>query len=265
MQDYSRFEFLQVEVKDRVAVVTLNRPDVLNAINPPMHRELDDIFEDFSLDNDVNAIVLTGAGRAFCAGGDIHGMSQRISEEPPRLSSISSGSRLITNMLEVGQPIIAAVNGDAVGLGATLALFCDVVFASENARIGDPHVKMGYVAGDGGAVIWPLLVGVSRAKELLMTGDLIHANDAERMGLVNHVVPQGEALPKALELAQRLANGPSLAISGTKISINKLLKQQVNLILDASMALERVTGSSNDHKEAVQAFLESRPAKFKGN
>ncbi|MEE8442495.1 MAG: enoyl-CoA hydratase/isomerase family protein, partial [Dehalococcoidia bacterium] len=109
MQDYSRFEFLQVEVKDRVAVVTLNRPDVLNAINPPMHRELDDIFEDFSLDNDVNAIVLTGAGRAFCAGGDIHGMSQRISEEPPRLSSISSGSRLITNMLEVGQPIIAAV------------------------------------------------------------------------------------------------------------------------------------------------------------
>lgn len=264
MRDYSRFEFLQVEVKDRVAVLTLNRPDVLNAIHPPMHEELDDIFVDFSLDNDVNAIVITGAGRAFCAGGDIRGMRQRISEEPPRRSSIRSGSRLINNMLEVGQPIIAAVNGDAVGLGATIALFCDVTIASENARIGDPHVKVGYVAGDGGAVVWPLLIGVNRAKELLMTGDLISARDAEKMGLVNHVVPQGEALPRALELAQRLANGPSLAISGTKISVNKWLKHQVNLVLDASLALERITGFSEDHKEAVQAFIGGRPAQFKG-
>ena len=136
MTDYSRFEYLQVEVSDRVAVVTLNRPDILNAINPPMHRELDDIFVDFSLDNEVNAIVLTGAGRGFCAGGDISGMGQRIAEEPPRRSSIGTGSRLINNMLEVGQPIIAAVNGDPWDWAPPLR--CSVTWCLRRRTPGGP-------------------------------------------------------------------------------------------------------------------------------
>ena len=263
------YQNIIVEIRDGVGTITLNRPEVLNAINPVMHVELDDVFVDFSMDDDVNCIVITGAGRAFCAGGDIRGMSNRVSGEPPRQSSIGSGiigsgSRLINHILDVGQPIIAAINGDAVGLGATLALFCDVTYAAENARIGDTHVKVGYVAGDGGSIIWPLLVGISRAKELLMTGDLINAREAERMGLLNHVLPKDAVLPKAMELAQRLADGPSLAISGTKISVNKWLKQQVSLFLEASLALERITGASEDHKEAVGAFMERRPANFKG-
>ena len=162
------------------------------------------------------------------------------------------------------QPIIAAVNGDAVGLGATVALFCDVIIASETARIGDPHVRVGLVAGDGGAIIWPALVGVAKAKEFLMTGDLIPAREAERIGLVNKVVLPGEVLSSATDMARRLASGATWAIRWTKFSINKQLRAQMNMILDTSLALESLTFLSEDHKEAVAAFLEKRRPNFKG-
>jgi len=174
------------------------------------------------------------------------------------------GKRLIHNMIEVEQPIIAAVNGDAVGLGATLALFCDIIIASEKARFGDPHVRVGLVAGDGGAVIWPLLCGVAKAKEYLMTGDLISAAEAERIGLINHVVPPGEVMPKAMELAHRLANGPTRAIRWTKLACNKRLRDEVNLVLDASLAVETISMLTEDHREAARAFVEKRSPKFKG-
>ena len=172
--------------------------------------------------------------------------------------------RMIQNMLEVNQPIIAALNGDAVGLGATIALFCDIIIAAENARIGDTHVRVGLVAGDGGAVIWPLLVGVHRAKELLMTGRLISATEAERIGLINRVVPQGEALAAAHELAEELANGPALAIRWTKASVNKLIRERMNLILDTSLAFEALTVTTEDHREAAQAWMEKRKPDFQG-
>jgi enoyl-CoA hydratase len=177
---------------------------------------------------------------------------------------VANARRLIQNMLMVEQPIIGAINGDAVGLGATIALFCDVVIAAEKARFGDPHVKVGIVAGDGGAIIWPALIGVSRAKEFLMTGKLINAVEAERIGLVNHAVPQSEVLAKARELAQELADGPTWAIRYTKVAVNKWLSHQVNLILDASLGLEMLTFNTEDHKEATRAWVEKRKPQFKG-
>jgi enoyl-CoA hydratase len=264
MVDYSRYQYLKVEKAEGVATVTLNRPERLNAIDRQLHEELEDVLVDLGRDEEVNAIVLTGAGRAFSAGGDIRGMQERLKEPPLKHIPTGRGRRIILNLLELDKPIIAAVNGDAVGLGATVALFCDVIIASETARIGDPHVRVGLVAGDGGAVIWPLLVGVARAKEFLMTGDLIPAREAERMGLVNRVVPAEQVLPEAMELAKRLASGPTWAIRWTKFSINKLLRAHMNLILDTSLALEGLTMLSEDHKEAVNAFLEKRRPSFKG-
>lgn len=263
--DYGRYELIKVERDGRVAIFTLNRPESLNAINPQLHTELEDIFADVARDDDVNVVVLTGAGRAFCSGGDVKGMDARQSGDPVRARMpLRYAKRLIYNMIEVEQPIIAAVNGHAIGLGATLALFCDVIIASENAKFGDPHVKVGLVAGDGGSVIWPLLCGLARAKEYLMTGDLMSATEAERIGLINHVVPLNEVMPKAMELAHRLANGPTKAIRWTKLTCNKRLRDEVNLVLDASLAVETLSMLTEDHKEAARAFTEKRAPEFKG-
>lgn len=264
MANYSRYEHVKVEVSDGVGVLTMNRPQALNAFNPGLHNELEDLFEEVAGDEAIRAAVLTGAGRAFSSGGDIREMERRVSDPTVPRVTMEGAKRLIHNLLRVEQPIISAVNGDAVGLGATVALFCDVIIAADTARIGDPHVRVGLVAGDGGAVIWPLLVGVAKAKEMLMTGDLLSAKDAERIGLINHVFPQEQVLPKALELARRLANGPTRAIRWTKLSVNKALRERVDLILDTSLALEFHTMNSADHAEAVRAFLEKRAPRYSG-
>ncbi|MFC2041275.1 enoyl-CoA hydratase/isomerase family protein [Chloroflexota bacterium] len=262
--DYSRYKFVKVEKDGRVAILTLNRPESLNAINWQLHSELEDIFADVTRDDDVNAVLLTGAGRAFCSGGDVKAMDAGAFEPLKARMPLRNPRRLIHNILEVEQPIIAAVNGHAIGLGATLALFCDIIVVSEQAKIGDPHVKVGLVAGDGGAVIWPLLCGLTKAKEYLMTGNLMTAAEAERIGLINYAVPPDEVMPKALELAHQLANGPTRAIRWTKLSCNKRLYDEVSRVLDASLAVESLSMLSDDHKEAARAFAEKREPKFKG-
>ncbi len=262
--DYSRYKLIKVEKDGKVAIFTLNRPESLNAINWQLHSELEDIFADVTRDDDVNAVLLTGAGRAFCSGGDVKAMDAGVFEPLKARMPLRNPRRLIHNILEVEQPIIAAVNGHAIGLGATLALFCDIIVASEQAKIGDPHVKVGLVAGDGGAVIWPLLCGLVKAKEYLMTGDLMTAAEAERIGLINYAVPPDEVMPKALELAHRLANGPTRAIRWTKLSCNKRLHDEVSRVLDASLAVESLSMLTEDHKEATRAFAEKREPKFKG-
>lgn len=264
MADYSRYANLTVETAERVATVTFNRPERLNAFNRELHEELENVLVDLNGDEEVNAVVLTGAGKAFSAGGDLKAMQASQGEPIVRRAPTGRGRRLIMNLLELQQPIIAAVNGDAVGVAATVALFCDVVIASETARIGDPHVRVGLVAGDGGAIIWPALVGAARAKEYLMTGDLLSAKEAERIGLINRVVPPEELMSTAMGLARRLAQGPTWAIRWTKFSINKQLRAQMNLALDTSLALESLTYLTEDHKEAVAAFLEKRQPVFKG-
>ncbi len=264
MVDYGRYKNLIVDKADKVATLTFNRPERLNAFNWELHSELEDVLLDLNVDEEVHAIVITGAGRAFSAGGDLKGMQDDLDQPPMKRIPMYHGRRLVMNLLEVRQPIIAAVNGDAVGVGATVALFCDVIMASETARIGDPHVRVGLVAGDGGAIIWPALVGVAKAKELLMTGDLVPASEAERIGLVNKVLPQEEVLPAAMEMATRLVNGATWAIRWTKHSINKQLRAQMEMTLDMSLALESLTYISDDHHEALAAFLEKRRPNYTG-
>lgn len=262
--DYSRYKSIKVEKEDGVIVLCLNRPEAFNAFDAQLHSEFEDILEDVGRDEEVGAAVLTGAGKLFSAGGDIKMMRDMLADPSGATSTLSHAIRLINNIVDLDKPLIAAVNGDAIGLGATVALFADIIIVSEKARIGDPHVSVGLVAGDGGAVIWPLLVGVARAKEFLLTGDLVPAAEAWRMGLVNKVVPPEEVMPKAMELAKRLAAGPALAIAWTKHSVNIWLREMVNLILHTSIALEGNSFRTEDHKEAVQAFLEKRAPRFKG-
>lgn len=262
--DYSSYQTIEVRRDGRVLVLTLNRPEKLNAINGRLHAELARIFADVAQDEEAQAVVLTGAGRGFSAGGDVDWFGQ-VAADPRAFDLVMWEARkIIHDLLDLEQPLIAAVNGAATGLGATLALFCDTIFMADSARIGDPHVRMGIVAGDGGAVIWPWLLGPARAKEYLMTGDLLTAQEAERIGLVNHVVPAAECLPRALEFACRLADGPVLAVKWTKVSVNKLLKAATNLVLDTSLALEARTFATEDHREAVRAFVEKRPPRFSG-
>jgi enoyl-CoA hydratase/carnithine racemase len=262
--DYSDYEFLQVAVKNRVATVTINRPEVQNAVNAALHHEFEQIWLDLAQDRDVNAILLTGAGEAFSIGGDITGGARPTKHKGRggRRIVMADGRRVIENLLDVEQPIVAAINGDALGFSANVALLCDVTVASETAKLADTHVALGAVAGDGGAVIWPLLIGPNRAKEFLMLGDSISGADAARIGLVNYALPAGQVLPKARELAQRLADGPTWAIRWSKLAVNKWLKQQANLIMDAGLAYEALTLTTQDHKEAVKAMKERRKPNY---
>jgi enoyl-CoA hydratase len=264
MMDYDRYKALTVEKQGKTALVTLNKPESMNAFDVELHFELEDVLDDLAKDNEVNAIVLTGAGKAFSAGGNLKMMQEALKDKSLPRILMNRAYRLINNILALEKPIIAAVNGHAVGLGATIALFCDVIFASENARFSDPHVSVGVVAGDGGCVIWPLLIGVARAKQYLMTGDPIGAKEAEQIGLINKAVPQDQVLPMAMAFAQRLANGPIKAIGWTKMSINEMLRNQVNLVLRTSLATEFLCFESADHAEAVNAFVEKRVPKFTG-
>ncbi len=263
MIDYSRYLFIKVEKKDRVATVTLNRPDQLNAISKDMHHELEDIFVDIDRDDEVNAIIITGAGRAFSAGGDIKNMINAFDDNSLR-TPMTHVKRLLLNLLALRKPIVAALNGDAIGVGATIALHCDIIIAAENARIADPHINVGIVPGDGGCIIWPLSMGLCKAKEYLMTGSLVKAADAERMGLINRVVPAENVLEEAEKMARRFANGPIQAISWTKVCLNKIIMEKLELLLDAGVAYEYHSMTLPDHLEAAQAFAEKRPPQFKG-
>ncbi|MCS3447225.1 MULTISPECIES: enoyl-CoA hydratase/isomerase family protein [Bradyrhizobium] len=231
----------------------MNRPEILNAINWDMHDELEQVFVDLDRDKSVRAIVLTGAGRGFCSGGD-----QKTLDKSPIPSPTRGGRHLVRNMLEVEAPIIAAVNGVAVGLGATLALMCDVIFAQSTARFADTHVTAGVVAGDGGAVIWPLLIGPVRAKHYLMTGAFVSAEQAVAMGMINEAVSDRDVREVAIEYAEMLASGPREAIIWTKYSVNKIVKEFAHLLLDTSTALETLTFATPERREAVAAFAEKR-------
>jgi len=262
--DYQRYREennLKIEISDRIAIVTLDRPDKRNAIDFKLHEGLERALPQLGFDPDVGAIVLTGAGSAFCAGGDL------LASYPPG----ESGPLRTVRMRELNwaivrceAPLIAAVNGAAAGLGATLALMCDVIFMADTAKIGDTHASVGLTAGDGGQAVWPLLVGLHRAKEYLMAGELIPAAEADRIGLVNHVVAADELLPRALAYARKLADGAPAAIRWTKLAVNKLLVQQLNLTLELGLATEHLCSTSEDMREAQAAFKDKRKPVFRG-
>lgn len=262
--DYSSYQELLIERSGRILTITLNRPDFLNATNDRMHFEISRIFIDVADDFEVDVVILTGAGRAFSAGGGFEAMQQTI-DNPQRFDRLAiEAKRIVYSMLDCPKPIIAKVNGHAIGFGATLALFADIVVAADHAKIGDPHVKVGYVAGDGGAAIWPHLLGYAKAKELLLTGDLLTASEAAALGLISRAVP-AEDLDHAVQtLAGKIAANPAKAVQGTKQSINAGLKPSVHSVMETSMALEALSCRSEDHAEAVAALREKRPPKFTG-
>lgn len=265
----SEYKALKLEQDKNTLLVTFNRPEVMNAMDQEVRSELDKLFEELGQTSDVKAVVLTGAGKAFSAGGDIKAMKERYAQSLAVKSedlrkTFKEATRLIDLIFNVPIPIIAAVNGVATGLGATIALTSDIVVASEKAKFSDSHIKVGIVPGDGGCLIWPLLVGIQRAKYYLMTGDMIDAREAERIGLVSKVVSHEQLMPVSMEIANRLSSGPTLAVSWTKRAINKIVKQNANLIMDTTLAWESLSFLSEDHGEAVNAFLEKREPKFKG-
>lgn len=262
--DYESYPSLLFDKRDRVLTVTLNRPDKLNAIDGTMHHDLSRVFEDINRDRGVDIVVLTGAGRAFCAGGDANWLQEMI-DDPWGWETLSEeGKRTMLSILDCRQPVIAKINGAAAGLGATLALYCDVTFAAETARIGDPHVKVGLTAGDGGSGIWPYLIGFARAREFLYTGEMLTARRAADIGLINHCVPADELDGRVDAFADELANGAIRAIQWTKQAINAPLKQIVSANLDYSLSLESKSNITEDHQEGVTALKEKRKPVFKG-
>lgn len=265
---YDKYKFLTVEVDESgVGIVTMNDSDKLNAVGPEQHREIEEIWVDLARDESIKVIVLTGAGKAFSAGGDVKRMAQRAGTEfglEYALRVPQNTLRIFEHLLLVPQPIIAAVNGDAIGLGMTLALFADISIVADDARLGDTHVKVGLVAGDGGAVIWPLLVGPQRAKEFLMRGKLLKGAEAAAMNLVNYAFPKDEVLVEAKKIAAEIAANPVWAVRWSKAAVNKQLKAQLNQILELSIAYESLTMLTQDYKEAATAFAEKRRPQFKG-
>lgn len=261
---FDEYKSINFARRGKVLQVTLNRPDKLNAVDEEMHGELASLFLDVANDPDSEIIVLSGAGRAFSAGGDIDWMQKMIDIPEAFEKTAREGRRIIDSLLDCPKPIIAKVNGHATGLGATIALFCDVIFASEAAKIGDPHVSVGLVAGDGGAVIWPQLIGYARAKEYLLTGDLMAASEAARIGLINHAIPSSELDAKVEAFANRLASGAIKSIRWTKASVNIGLKQLVQSVMETSLAYEHISSRTADHQEAVNAFREKRTPQFRG-
>ncbi|MHB1419544.1 MAG: enoyl-CoA hydratase/isomerase family protein [Bacillota bacterium] len=262
--DYLRYKTIVVQRNGGILTLTLNRPEKQNAVNVQLHNELSQIFHDVKEDKEAKVLVITGSGKAFCAGGDLDWIKELALNPQAAIENLTEAKKIITDLIDLEIPVIARVNGAAVGLGATLALFTDIIIASQDAVFADPHVKVGLVAGDGGAVIWPLLIGICKAKEFLITGDSISATEAERIGLINRVVP-AESLDKTVyDLAQRLAEGPSRAINLTKVAINKNLKFFTNLILDDSLAFEGETFKTQDLLEGVNAIKERRKPSYKG-
>ncbi|MGH9206539.1 MAG: enoyl-CoA hydratase/isomerase family protein, partial [Acidimicrobiales bacterium] len=186
--EYDSYRYIRAERRGRILTLTLDNPP-MNTVQMELHTELSRIFLDVQVDHLSDVIVLTGGGEVFSAGGDILNMQRRIDEPELFNRKNVEMKRIVFGLIELEKPIICRINGDCMGLGATLALLCDIILAADTARIGDPHVRMGYVAGDGGAVIWPQLIGFARAKEYLLLGDTLTAPEAERIGLINHAVP----------------------------------------------------------------------------
>ena len=256
------YETLNLLRSGRILVIRMNRPEQMNAINLRLHEELAEVFSYAAADEYSDVVVLTGAGKAFSAGGDMSHILN-LADHPELFDEeVRLAKRIVFSMLDLDKPLICSMNGHAVGLGATLALFCDIIFAADTAKIGDPHVAVGLVAGDGGAVIWPERIGLCRAKEFLMTGELLTAQKAAEIGLINHCVPVNELEETVYKFCDRLANGAQKAIRWTKVLLNQELKRVAHSLMDTGLAYESLSLRSDDHKEAITAMQEKRKPVF---
>ena len=258
-------DIILVDISENIATVTLNRPEKLNALSGEMMEGLVPVIEGLAEEKAVRCVVVTGAGRGFCAGGDIAGMAsgETLPKEDPvaRLRRNEEASRLLH---EMPKPTIAMVNGPAAGAGLSIALACDIRIAGESARFGTAFVRIGFSGDFGGTWMLQRLVGPAKARELYFTGDLIDAGEAERIGMVNHVVPDDQLADETRALAERIAKGPPIALARMKQNMNLGLVSDFSTLLDAEAEGMIMTGMTQDNREAVKAFLEKRPATFHG-
>jgi enoyl-CoA hydratase len=253
------FDHLLVSKSDGVMTVRLNRPEVRNAMNRKLSQEVLGAIRLIGTDPDVRVGVFTGEGRSFCSGGDLSEHPGFVGDNFERETRVHE--QTIFALLNCARPIIAKVNGDAVGWGATFSLFCDMIFADVNARFVVPQVKLGLTPGDGGSIIWPTLIGLPRAKQYLMTSRPLHAPKAAEIGLINEALPKAELDAAVDEIGAELAAMPPQALRLTKASMNGPTKMLVQSQMDISVAHQVATQKSEDHHEALRQFTEkSRPA-----
>ncbi|MFG3090110.1 enoyl-CoA hydratase/isomerase family protein [Streptomyces antibioticus] len=266
-----------VTVDGHVTRLTLDRPEALNALTPTLRDELIALLADASADPDVHAVILTGTGRGFCAGADLRGgagaggtaasgaaeTGERVAGDVTRTLRLGA-QRLISAVLDCEKPVIAAVNGTAAGLGVHLALACDLVLAAESARFIEVFVRRGLVPDGGGAYLLPRLIGPQRAKELMFFGDALTAADAERLGLVNRVVPDADLPKTAHDWAARLAAGPTRTLALTKQLVNASLDTDRATAFAAEAAAQEINMTTADAREGVASFVERREARFRG-
>jgi enoyl-CoA hydratase len=249
-----------VECDGPVRILTLNRPDALNAFDEELHRELPRALADLDRDREARAIVLTGAGRAFSAGGDLATFEILANDLELRRQTLRAGRRLFDELMNTHLPLVAAVNGPAVGLGATVVTACDMVFMAENAFLADPHVTVALVAGDGGAATWPLHMSLLRAKEFLLTGDRLDARRALELGMANRVVPAETLMAEALAFAHRLASLPPQAVQDTKALLNQWIRQAAVSTLGYGLAAESQSHDTAEFRAGPQKVRRSAPA-----
>ena len=259
---FSEYDHLLFERRDNgVLLVTLNRPDKYNAANEQMHGELARVWAEVSADPETKVAVVTGAGKAFSAGGDL-AMVQRMAGNHDRVARmLHEMSDLVYNMANCEKPIISAVNGVAVGAGTVVALMADISICALDAKLGDGHVKLGVAAGDHAAILWPLLCGMAKARYYLMTGEMITGEEAERMGMVSKALPRDQVLDEALRVAGDLASGSQPAIRWTKRALNNWLKM-AGPIFDQSAAYEMLCFMGPDVLEGAAALTEKRAPRF---
>jgi enoyl-CoA hydratase len=263
--EYSDYQHILFERRDpHILWMTLNRPQVLNATNARMHTELVEVWQTIDQDPSVRVAVVTGAGRAFSAGGDFQLVEEAYQNYDEIARILEEARDLVYNILRCRKPIVSAINGAAVGAGLVVALLADISIAAESARLGDGHLRMGVAAGDHAAIIWPLLCGMAKAKYYLMTSELVNGREAERIGLVSLCVPDDELHDKALEVATTLARGPRHAVQFTKRVLNQWLLQ-AGPIFDHSLALEMLGFFSDDLMAGIQALKNKRAAQFPSN
>jgi len=248
-----------MEKEDSIVTLILNRPRVKNALTMEMIERLKEIFEGFRKDDSVRAVIITGAGDAFCSGADLVCVQE---DNSFVRMGCPSAQELVTSILSLEKPVIAAVNGYATAGGCELAIACDIRIASEKAKFGELFIRIGLIPAMVGIYLLPRRIGPGRAKEFIFTGDIIDAFEAERIGLVNRVVPDNMLLDEAKALARRLANGPLLAIGKAKIAINRSLDTDLRGTLDHLVAVQLKLCETEDHREGVTAFLEKRKARF---
>lgn len=256
-----------VEVRDEgfVREIVLNRPEVLNRIDEPLHRDLIPIFQELKYPGDIRAVVLSSTGKHFSAGGDLNEVFALHKDPAKRAAMAEQGRQLLHALIDTPVPVVVALQGDAHGLGANIVLACDAIVAWKGAKLSDAHVRAGMVAGDGGCVVWPQSVGMLWAKRHLLTGDPITAEAGYARGLVTDLVDTPEeAAPAARAIAGRIAGLPPIAVQGTKRALNRVMQQRAGEVFEYSLALEQMTLVSDDILEAVNAFKEKRPPDYKG-